>query len=45
MYNIKYKNGFVICTVGNIWNNGVGRTIEEAIKNFISDNRGVNNAV
>ena len=44
-YNIKYKNGYVICTVGNVWTNGVGRTIQESIENFIEDYRGVKYAV
>ena len=36
-FNIKYKNGYVICTVEGLWMNGVGHDIQSSIEDFISD--------
>ena len=36
-FNIRRKNGYVICLVDNIWCCGVGRDIQGAIENFLKD--------
>ena len=36
-FNIKYKNGYVICSVNGLWLTGVGSNIQESIEDFISD--------